>query len=110
MSQSRQSQARPHDYEYERNGTVNLIMLFAPLEGWRHVEVTDRHVALDYPQVLKALSDRHFLDTSKIVAVQDNLSTHKLASLYEAFPAAEARRLVERLEWRQLVEYGRNGT
>jgi hypothetical protein len=48
-----------HDYEYERNGTANLFMLFAPLEGWRHVEVTDRHAALDYAQVLKALSDRH---------------------------------------------------
>jgi hypothetical protein len=42
-----------HDYEYERNGTVNLFMLFAPLDGWRHVEVTDRHTALDYAQVLK---------------------------------------------------------
>ena len=72
-----------HDYEYERNGTANLFMLFAPLEGWRHVEVTDRHAALDYAQVLKALSDRHFLDASKIVLVQDNLSTHKPASLYE---------------------------
>ena len=56
-----------HDYEYERNGTANLFMLFAPLEGWRHVEVTDRHAALDYAQILKALSDRHFRDASKIV-------------------------------------------
>src|SRR3979490_1352968 len=87
------------DYEYERNGTANLFMLFAPLEGWRHVEVTDRHAALDYAQVLKALSDKHFLGTSKIVLVQDNLSTHKPASLYEAFPAAEPRRLAQRFEW-----------
>jgi DDE superfamily endonuclease len=72
-----------HDYEYERNGTANLFMLFAPLEGWRHVEVTDRHAALDYAQVLMALSDRYFPGTSKIVLVQDNLSTHKPASLYE---------------------------
>ena len=79
-----------HDYEYERNGTVNLFMLFAPLEGWRHVEVTDRHAAPDYAQVLKDLSDRHFRRASKIVLVQDNLSTHKPASLYEAFPAAAA--------------------
>ena len=95
-----------HDYEYERNGTANLFMLFAPLEGWRHVEVTDRHAALDYAQVLKALSDRHFLDASKIVLVQDNLSTHKPASLYEAFPAAEARRLVERFEWHYTPKHG----
>ena len=95
-----------HDYEYERNGTANLFMLFAPLEGWRHVEVTDRHAALDYAQVLKALSDRHFRDASKIVLVQDNLSTHKPASLYEAFPAAEARRLVERFEWHYTPKHG----
>jgi hypothetical protein len=95
-----------HDYEYERNGTANLFMLFAPLEGWRHVEVTDRHAALDYAQVLKALSDRHFLNASKIVLVQDNLSTHKPASLYEAFPATEARRLVERFEWHYTPKHG----
>ena len=86
--------------------TANLFMLFAPLEGWRHVEVTDRHAALDYAQVLKALSDRHFPGTSKIVLVQDNLSTHKPASLYEAFPAAEARRLVERFEWHYTPKHG----
>ena len=95
-----------HDYEYERNGTANLFMLFAPLEGWRHVEVTDRHAALDYAQVLKDLSDRHFPGTSKIVLVQDNLSTHKPASLYEAFPAAQARRLVERFEWHYTPKHG----
>lgn len=88
-----------HDYEYERNGTINLFMLFAPLEGWRHVEVTDRHTALDHAQVLKDLSDRHFPGASKIVLMQDNLSTHKPASLYETFPPAEARRLVARFEW-----------
>jgi hypothetical protein len=49
-----------HDYEYRRNGTANLFMMFAPLEGWRRVKVTDRHTALDYAQVLKELSDSHF--------------------------------------------------
>jgi hypothetical protein len=87
------------DYEYERNGTANIFMMFAPLEGWRHVKVTDRHAAVDYAQVLKELSDTRFPEVEKIVLVQDNLSTHKPASLYEAFPAAEARRLVERFEW-----------
>jgi hypothetical protein len=85
-----------HDYEYERNGTANLFMMFAPLEGWRHVEVTDRHTAVDYAHVLKDLSDTHFPKAKKIVLVQDNLNTHKPASLYEAFPAPEARRLVEK--------------
>ena len=95
-----------HDYEYERNGTANLFMLFAPLEGWRHVEVTDRHTSVDYAEILKDLSDKHFPDAAKIVLVQDNLNTHKPASLYEAFPAAEARRLVERFEWHYTPKHG----
>jgi hypothetical protein len=61
--------------------------------------VTDRHTAIDYAHVLKDLSDTHFPDAAKIVLVQDNLNIHKPASLYEAFPAPEARRLVERFEW-----------
>ncbi len=93
------------DYEYERNGTANLFMMFAPLEGWRHVKVTDRHTAVDYAHVLKELADIHFADAKAIVLVQDNLSTHTKASLYEAFPAAEARRLVERHgSWLNLAE------
>jgi uncharacterized small protein (DUF1192 family) len=95
-----------HDYEYERNGTANLFMLFAPLEGWRHVEVTDRHTALDYARLLKKLSDQYFPGAVRIVLVQDNLNTHKPASLYEAFPAAEARRLVERFEWHYTPKHG----
>ena len=94
------------DYEYERNGVANLFMLFAPLEGWRHVEVTDRHTAVDYAQILKYLSDTRFPDAAKIVLVQDNLNTHKPASLYEAFPAPEARRLVERFEWHYTPKHG----
>jgi hypothetical protein len=95
-----------HDYEYERNGTANLFMLFGPLEGWRHVEVTDRHTAMDYAHLLKQLSDDHFPDAAKIVLVQDNLNTHKPASLHEAFPAKEARRLVERFEWHYTPKHG----
>ena len=90
----------------QRNGTANLFMMFAPLEGWRHVEVTDRHTAVDYAQILKDLSDKHFPNVSQIVLVQDNLNTHKPASLYEAFPAAEARRLVERFEWHYTPKHG----
>ena len=94
------------DYEYERNGTANLFMLFAPLEGWRHVKVTDRRTGLDYAQVLKDLSDIHFPDAKRIVLVQDNLNTHAKSSLYEAFLAAEARRLVERFEWHYTPKHG----
>lgn len=98
--------AARHDYEYERNGTANLFMMFALLEGWREVKVTDQHTAVDYAQVLKELSDTHFPTAQKIVLVQDNLNTHKPASLYEAFPAAEARRLVERFEWHYTPKHG----
>jgi hypothetical protein len=68
--------------------------------------VTDRHTAVDYAQILKDLSDKHFPTVSQIVLVQDNLNTHKPASLYEAFPAAEARRLVERFEWHYTPKHG----
>ena len=94
------------DNEYERNGVANLFMLFAPLEGWRRVKVTDRHAAIDYAAVLKDLSDTHFPRAAKIVLVQDNLNTHAPASLYAAFPAAEARRLVERFEWHYTPKHG----
>ena len=95
-----------HDYEYERNGVANLFMMFAPLEGWRHVKVTDRRTAVDYAHALKDLSDTYLPDADKIVLVQDNLNTHTAASLYEAFPPAEARRLVERFEWHYTPKHG----
>jgi hypothetical protein len=95
-----------HDYEYERNGVANLFMMFAPLDGWRHVKVTDRHAAIDYAHALKDLADVHFADATKIVLVQDNLSTHTPASLYTAFPAPEARRIVERFEWHYTPKHG----
>ena len=84
------------DYEYKRNGTANLFMMFAPLEGWRRVKVIDHRTAIEYAQVLKELADIHFPRAKTIVLVHDNLNIHSKASLYEAFPAAEARRLVER--------------
>ena len=95
-----------HDYEYERNGTANLFMLFAPLEGFRHVEVTEHRTAVDYARILKDLSDVHFPNAEKIVLVQDNLNTHVPGSLYEAFEPAEARRLVERFEWHYTPKHG----
>src|SRR5438132_518665 len=81
-------------------------MMFAPLEGWRRVKVTDRHTAVDYAHVLKDLADIHFPRARTIVLVQDNLNIHSKASLYEAFPAAEARRLVERFEWHYTPKHG----
>ena len=69
-----------HDYEYERNGTANLFMLFAPLQGWRHVEVTDRRTAVDYAQVLKALSDRHFPAASKSIGASQTCEHWQMKS------------------------------
>jgi hypothetical protein len=86
------------DYEYERCGTANLFMLFAPLKGWRHVKVTERRTIVDFAHVLRDLSDVHFPDAEKIVLVMDNLNTHKLSTLYRAFPPEEARRMYERFE------------
>ncbi len=95
-----------HDYEYRRNGTANLFMAFAPLEGRRHVKVTAQRTAIDYAHMLKDLSDVHFADAEKIILVQDNLNTHVPASLYEAFPPGDARRLVERFEWHYTPRHG----
>jgi hypothetical protein len=81
-------------------------MFFAPLEGWRHLEVTGRRTAIDYAHALKDLADTHFPKAKKIVLVQDNLNTHKPASLYEAFPPAEARRLAGRFEWHYPPKHG----
>jgi hypothetical protein len=86
------------DYEYERNGTSNLFMLFAPLEQWRHVKVTDHRTRVDWAGCVRELVDVHFPDADTIVLVMDNLNTHQLASLYAAFPPAEARRIAEKLE------------
>lgn len=94
----RPGQPQRIDYEYERRGTANLFLLFEPLTGWRHVKVTDRRTKLDFAEVLRELSDVHYPQAERIVLVMDNLNTHKLSVLYEAFPPAEARRLVERFE------------
>ena len=83
-----------------------MFMLFAPLEGFRHVEVTDRRTAIDYANILKYLSDTLFPEARKIRLVQDNLNTHSKASLYEAFPPAEAKRLAERFEWYYTPKHG----
>ena len=86
-----------YDYEYERNGVSNLFMLSAPLEGWRHIEVTERRTKVDWAEVIRDLVDVHYPD-KRIVLVMDNLNTHGPASLYKAFSPWEARRITERLE------------
>jgi hypothetical protein len=102
----RADRPRRVDYEYERNGTANLFMVFAPLEGRRHIQVTDRRTAVDYAYMLRHIADNLFAAAETIVLVQDNLNTHKPASLYEAFPPKEARRLVQRFQWHYTPKHG----
>jgi len=94
-----------YDYEYQRNGTSNLFMLSAPLKGWRHVKVTDRHTKKDWAELIKELVDVHFPD-KQIILVMDNLNTHKLGSLYATFEPEEARRIAERLEIHYTPKHG----
>ncbi len=95
-----------YDYEYERNGTSNLFIFFAPLEAWRHLKVTDQRTMVDFAHCMRDLVDIHFPEAEKVVLVMDNLNTHKLASLYEAFPPAEARRIIEKLEIHYTPKHG----
>ena len=99
-------QVRRYDYEYERNGVSNLFMIFAPLEGWRHVKVTDRRTNVDWAHCLKDLVDVHFPQAEKIMLMSDNLNTHKPAALYEAFSPPEARRIIEKLDWHHTPKHG----
>ena len=98
--------ARAYDYEYQRNGVSNLFMLFAPLEGWRRVEVTDRRTRTDWAEVVRKLVDEDYADKERIVLVMDNLNTHHPSSLYQAFEPAEARRIAERLEIHYTPKHG----
>ena len=95
-----------YDYKYERNGVSSLFMLFAPLDGWRRVEVRERRTKVDWAHVIKKLVDEDYPDRDRIVLVMDNLNTHKLSSLYEAFEPAEARRIAERLEIHYTPKHG----
>ena len=97
---------RRYDYEYERNGVSNLFMIFAPLEGWRHVQVTDRRTNVDFAHCLKDLVDMHWPQAQKIVLMSDNLNTHKPAALYEAFSPQEARRIIEKIAWHHTPKHG----
>ena len=86
------------DYEYARNGTANIFMFTDPLAGWRAVPVTERRTKVDWAHVVRALLEGRYVGVPRVTLVMDNLNTHTLGSLYEAFPPPEARRLAQRLE------------
>lgn len=94
------------DYEYRRKGTANLFMAIEPLAGWRSVTVTERRTKRDFATELKRLVDEHYPTAKVIRVVMDNLSTHSLSSLYEAFAPEEARRIARRLELHFTPKHG----
>src|ERR1700680_4316023 len=96
---ARPGQLERYDYEYRRNGTVNLFVLLDVHRPWREVKVTERRAAEDYAQCMRDLVDIHYPDAEIIRVVQDNLSTHSAGALYQMFPPAEARRILSRLEF-----------
>ena len=87
-----------YDCEYQRNGVSNLFMLYAPLEGWRRVEVRERRTRTGWAEVVRKLVDEDYPGRKKIVPVMDNLNTHHPSSLHETFEPAEALRIARRLE------------
>jgi hypothetical protein len=94
------------DYEYVRHGVQNLFMFFAPLHNWRHVKVTERRTKEDWAACMRDLVDIHFPAAKRIRVVEDNLNTHTPAALYEALPPAEAKRILDRLEFHYTPKHG----
>lgn len=98
--------SRRYDAEYKRNGVSNLFMFFAPLEGWRHVKVTNHRTKIDWAFAMRELVDEHFPGAKRITLVMDNLNTHCPSSLYEAFEPEEAKRILSRLELHYTPKHG----
>lgn len=94
------------DYEYARGGVANVFLACAPLRGRRHVTVSDRRTRLDFAAVIRDLVEVHYPEAERLVLVLDNLNIHTPASLYEAFPPAEAKRLADKLEIHHTPKHG----
>jgi DDE superfamily endonuclease len=94
------------DSHYARAGSRNLFLSYAPWLGWRHITVTERRTASDFAHAIRDLVEVHFPAAERIVLVTDQLNTHTPAALYQAFPPAEAWRILERLEWHYTPTHG----
>ena len=99
-------QNKRFDYEYRRNGVVNLFMMFEPLKARRHVKIMNQRTRKDFAQCIRELVDVHYPAAEKIILVLDNLNTHSEGSFYEAFEPSEARRLAEKLEIHYTPKHG----
>ena len=97
---------RREDFEYRREGTRNLFHFIEPLAGCRHVAVTERRTAGNLAHQVRWLVDEAYSDVPVVRVILDNLNTHRKASLYQAFPAAEARRIARRLEFHYTPKHG----
>jgi len=86
------------DNEYKRNGTCSIFIFSEPLAGWRHTEALARRTKKDWAHKIRWLLNEQYPENEKVVLVMDNLNTHTISSLYEAFPPEEAFRLAQRLE------------
>ena len=104
--EARPGRVERYDTEYKRNGTRNLFMFCEPKGGWRHVEVTERRTAVDFAHQMRWLVDEAYPHAGVVRLVLDNLNTHKLGSLYEAFEPSEARRIAKRLELHYTPNHG----
>jgi DDE superfamily endonuclease len=102
----REGQPARYDYEYERHGVCNLFLFLEPLRGWRKVFVRDRRTKVDWAGCVRVVLDEVYPEAEAVRLVQDNLNTHTIASLYEAFPPEEARRLARRLEIHSTPKHG----
>jgi hypothetical protein len=103
---ARSGRPRRYDYEYERAGTASVFLFTETLRGWRKVTAHERRTAVDWAKEMRALLDEEYPEAEKVLLVCDNLNTHKTASLYEAFPPEEARRLAKRLEIHYTPKHG----
>lgn len=90
---------RRFDYEYVRNGTANVFMFVDVNRPWRHAKVTDQRTSIDFAECMRDLVDEHYPDADRIRVVLDNLSAHSASALYQRFEPAEARRILNRLEF-----------
>jgi hypothetical protein len=102
----RPGDAAKADYEYERNGTGNIFVAFEPLGGWRTLQVTRRRTKVDFAHFVRDLVDGRYKEAEKLVLIMDNLNTHSPASLYDAFPPEEARRIADKLEVHYTPKHG----
>ena len=98
-------QIERYDCEYKRNGTANLFIFLDAHRSWRKVKVTDSRAAVDFAACMRELTDLHFPQAERIRVVLDNLSTHTAGALYQAFPACEARRVLQRLEFHYVPKH-----